>query len=66
MYTNKFINFINIILQKHFKYIEYLENQGLDMLAFVKAIMQSDAILPPKGIGYKAPRRLSQRCRRKP
>ena len=39
-YTYKFINFINI-LQKHFQQIVSLENQGLDLLAFVKAIMQS-------------------------
>jgi len=25
-----------------------------------------DAILPPKGIGYKTPRRLGQRCKRRP
>jgi len=25
-----------------------------------------DAILPPKGIGYKTPRKLGQRCRRRP
>ena len=27
---------------------------------------QNDAILPPKGIGYKTPRRLGQRCKRRP
>ena len=27
---------------------------------------QNDAILPPQGIGYKTPRRLGQRCKRRP